>query len=156
MSYKFNSIVNRNEADALKEMIFKRARERAQAMSEDVQSDVMDIARGSFVSDNNPFSRIIEPEKVSEAKPLRETVPPKPEGDKGENADIGFPVRVPKVKQNQVINEQISSAVIQNNMLEARNTLSSKQNFMGALNFLNSQAAISLIKTRADRFEMVV
>ena len=45
---------------------------------------------------------------------------------------------------------------IQNNMAEAREALSSKKSFMGALNFLNSQAAVSLMRTRADKFEIVV
>ena len=153
MNYKFNSIVNRNEADALKEMIFKRARERAQSLNEDVQSDVMDMARNSFVSDNNPFSGIKEktaPQKIDE--PVK-TNPTEPLA--ANDNTIGFPVKEPILRQNK-INEQISSTVIQNNMREARNTLSNKQSFMGALNFLNSQAAISLLKTRADRFEIVV
>lgn len=154
MSYKFNSIVNKNEADALKDMIFKRARERSQALNEDVQADIMDIARDSFVSNNNPFSRIIESQPVNNEK----TETPKAAIEEVEQSDtgLGFPVREPKLRQDRVINEQISSTVIKNNMLEARNTLSNKQSFMGALNFLNSQAAISLIKTRADRFEMIV
>jgi hypothetical protein len=41
-------------------------------------------------------------------------------------------------------------------MEEARKTLSNKKSFMGALNFLNSQAAVSLMRTRADKFEIVV
>ena len=41
-------------------------------------------------------------------------------------------------------------------MMEARAALGNKATFMGALNFLNSQAAISLVKTRADKFEMIV
>ena len=45
MNYQFNSYVNRKEAEALKEMIFRRARERAQSMTDDVQADVMSIAR---------------------------------------------------------------------------------------------------------------
>ena len=40
-------------------------------------------------------------------------------------------------------------------MQEARAGLSNKKSFMGALNFLNSQAAISLIKTRGNKFEML-
>ena len=153
MNYKFDSIVNKTEAAALKDMIFKRAAERAQLLNEDVQSDVMDLARDSFVSDNNPFSRIIKDNVKQEPVPETTTQ------EVHQNEEIGFPVREPKnleLKQNKVVNDQISSAVIQNNMLEARNTLSNKQSFMGALNFLNSQAAISLIKTRADKFEMVV
>ena len=57
--------------------------------------------------------------------------------------------------QSKLLNEQQVSAAVTNNMQEARVGLSNKQSFMGALNFLNSQAAISLIKTRADRFEVV-
>ena len=34
----YNSIVSASEAEALKEMIFKRARERAEAMTKDVDS----------------------------------------------------------------------------------------------------------------------
>ena len=44
---------------------------------------------------------------------------------------------------------------INNNMAEAREALSNKKSFMGALNFLNSQAAVSLIRTRADKFEIM-
>ena len=75
--------------------------------------------------------------------------------------EIGFsqkkrPENVQIKQRNDIINEQIASKAIQNNMVEARAALSSKQSFMGALNFLNSQAAVSLIRTRADKFEMVV
>ena len=79
-SYKFESIVNRQEADALKEMIFKRARERADSIAKETQdtytsavkNDIMDLARDTFVSNKNPFS--IEP------------VPAQPE----EQAEVGF------------------------------------------------------------------
>ena len=60
MSYKFDSIVSKNEAAALKDMIFKRAQERAKSFNDDAQADVMDMARDSFVSKDNPFSKIIE------------------------------------------------------------------------------------------------
>ena len=53
MNYQLNSYVNRKEAEALKDMIFKRARERAQSMTDDVQADVMSIARESFTSKGN-------------------------------------------------------------------------------------------------------
>lgn len=140
-----SSIVNKNEADALKEMIFRRVRERSQAATDDVQADVMELARDSFVSKNNPFSQIVKKEKEEEVN----------------EPEIGFsqkkrPENVQIKQRNDIINEQIASKAIQNNMVEARAALSSKQSFMGALNFLNSQAAVSLIRTRADKFEMVV
>ena len=151
MSYKFDSIVNKHEADALKEMIFRRVRERSESMTDDVQQDVMDIARESFVSKNNPFSKIIESSPAPEVK--AEAKPQKAAGEEG----IGFPVREIKSASNssRLINEQITQAAIENNMLSAREGLSSKKSFMGALNFLNSQAAISLIRTRADKFEII-
>lgn len=155
MSYKFDSIVNKHEADALKEMIFKRARERAKAFNEDAQSDVMDMARETFVSKNNPFSKIIEntnninPEQQVNSK--EDTIIEKEEKD-----DIGFPVKELKLQQNRNINSQMTANAINNNMAEARDALSNKKSFMGALNFLNSQAAVSLMRTRADKFEAIV
>ena len=40
-------------------------------------------------------------------------------------------------------------------MLEAREALSNKKGFVGALNFLNAQAAVSLARTRTDKFEVI-
>lgn len=154
MSYKFDSIVNRNEAAALKEMIFKRAQERAQVMSEDTQSDVMDMARDSFVSKDNPFSKIIENTKLSVVEP--EKVQPAKVEPEQKNEEIGFPMPEARLQQNKIINNQMTASAINNNMAEAREALSNNKSFMGALNFLNSQAAVSLMRTRADKFEIVV
>lgn len=153
MTYKFDSIVNKSEADALKDMIFRRVRERSQGMNEKVQSDVMNLARDSFVSSDNPFSKIINSNKPQES--VEQLTEP---AKTVENQGIGFPVREAKTRisgQSFVLNEQLASAEIASTMQEARAGLSSKQSFMGALNFLNSQAAISLIKTRADKFELL-
>ena len=154
MGYKFDSIVNNSEAAALKEMIFRRARERSQDLNEGEQADIMNMARESFVSKDNPFSRIIESNEVKniEAKTKAEDV---------KQTEIGFPIKEKpevdaKVKQNQIIHERITAAEINNNMAEAREALTNKKSFMGALNFLNSQAAVSLMRTRADKFEIVV
>ena len=148
-NYKFDSIVTRKEADALKDMIFQRIRERSESINEDMQSDVMDLARDSFVSKDNPFSRIIE-----------EAAAPAPKESNELREEIGFPQKdlkssVQVKSQNSVLSEQVVRQAVQNNMIEARNALSNKPSFMGALNFLNSQAAISLAKTRSDKFEML-
>lgn len=151
MSYALNSFVNRNEAEALKEMIFRRVRERSESVSEDVQNDVMDMARESFVSKDNPFSKIVTDNGVETEN--SKTVHAE------ETAEIGFPQRELKsraVEHSRVLAEQISVKAIQDNMSEARAELSNKKSFMGALNFLNAQAAVSLMKTRADKFEMLV
>ncbi len=149
MAYKFDTFVNKQEADALKDMIFKRAKERAAAMTEDVQNDVMDMARSSFVSQNNPFSKIVNKPEAAAEQDLE------PENNK----EIGFPQKEGVERaaaQSRIINEQIAGAQVANTMQEARAGLSNKSSFMGALNFLNAQAAVSLIRTRADKFEILV
>lgn len=152
MSYKFDSIVSKNEAAALKDMIFKRAQERAKSFNDDAQADVMDMARDSFVSKDNPFSKIIEntkPENTTTKEEIAKTT------QKDDGVGSPMPKEV-KLQQNNVINNQITSSAINNNMREAREALTNKKSFMGALNFLNSQAAVSLMRTRADKFEIVV
>lgn len=155
MSYKFDTIVNRQEANALKEMIFKRVRERAEAFSETEQKDVMDLARSSFVSRNNPFSQIASQEtKTSEDVRVKAS---EQNETSLNNGDIGFPQHELKIKkQNTEIVENISVKEVQNTMQEARESLSNRKSFMGALNFLNSQAAVSLIRTRIDKFEVLI
>ncbi len=157
MNYQLNSYVNRQEAEALKELIFKRARERAATMTEDFQADLMNIARESFVSNKNPFSQIITTEKnnteekiqnTEKTSALREYVEVMEENTE----EIGFPIKnIPSgaVNQNKIIKEQLTAAQVQNTMAEAREGLSNKKSFMGALEFLNSHAAASLLNKRA-------
>ena len=163
MSYQFNSYVNRQEAEALKEMIFKRARERANAMTSDVQADVMSIARESFVSNNNPFSQILTqtaaetPKAASEIKQtetqksaLHEFVEAAEKAVE-KTEQIGFEPRnlfTGAANQNRMIKEQLVASQVQNTMIEARAGLTNKKSFMGALEFLNSQAAVSLMNRR--------
>lgn len=154
-NYKFDSIVSRNEQEALRDMIFKRARERAEALNEniqssytsDIKSDVMDLARDSFVSEHNPFSQKSEPATVVE--------------EKAPEAEIGFSKRhVETLKaqieyKNKLTREEIVNKETEANMQDARADFSSKKTFMGALDFLNSQASIALVKTKDKRFEAI-
>lgn len=162
MSYQFDSYVNRQEANALKEMIFKRARERANSMTDDVQADVMNIARESFVSKKNPFSEIMA--QTAEASVNETIVQPQPKEvmplnnfvDKieAQAEQVGFPKKnlfSASANQYRAISEQITASQIVNNMNEAREGLSNKKSFMGALDFLNSQASISLLNKRAGK-----
>ena len=166
MNYQFNSYVNRKEVETLKEMIFQRARERANSMMGDVQQDVMSIARESFVSNNNPFSQILD--QTAEAQqPREEVVSPNEvkasalhdfvEAAEAQAEEVGFPKKnfFAGVNQNRVIQEQASARQIQNNMIEAREGLSNKKSFMGALEFLNSQAAVSLLNRRSKGVDIV-
>ena len=107
------------------------------------------MARTSFVSDNNPFSKIVNKPVVQE----------EPTVQKSEERAIGFPQREGGQRiagQSRLIKEQIAASTVQSTMQEARAALSNKSSFMGALNFLNSQAAVSLIRTRADKFDIIV
>ena len=162
MNYNLNSYVSKKESEALKEIIFNRVRERSESMNAEVQTDIMDVARESFVSKNNPFSQIVQgmqetAERVENVEKSAQEYK-KEVGTNQAGVGIGFPQRVEKayaLEQNRLIQEQMTVLAIQNNMNEAREALSNKKSFMGALNFLNTQGAVSLMRTRADRFEVL-
>lgn len=148
-----NSTVNRQEAETLKEMIFNRVRARAEEFNKEtqesyttnIQYDVMDIARDSFISTKNPFSTNITTEnKANEIK----------EEEKISNSGLGFEVSSKKVPNtnNQAINYEIVQKTVNDNMNTARNELCKNSSFVGALNFLNSQASIVLIEKRGKNF----
>lgn len=156
-NYK-SAIVNQQEVNTLKNIIFSRVRERTDSLVNEEHGEVMDLARNSFVSENNPFSAIIKRTEES-FRSAAENKTNTAGQDDTQTDEIGFSVKHVASQlsnQNRIISEQIAAATINNTMYEAREGLSSKKSFMGALNFLNSQAAVSLIKTRADRFEIVV
>lgn len=158
-NYSLNkSIVSDSEALALKEMIFQRARERAQALNDEVQSsytssvqtDIMDLARASFVESKNPFAQKSESDsKINNESP------------KNNEPEIGFPIpRNHKIKthiehKNTDINSDVADAAIKSAMVDARSDFTKKTSFMGALNFLNSQATIALVKNRGTVFEAI-
>ena len=159
-NYRFNSIVSNSEQEALKEMIFKRAKERAQAITDDIQTEyasniqnnVMELARDSFVASKNPFSQLVEtPDKTNEVT----------EKDEEENKEIeiGFAKRQVNDLKTQISNNNkvqsadIASKEVQDAMMSARTELYKKPSFMGALNFLNSQATIALVKNKGQTFE---
>lgn len=157
MTHTFNTIVNKSESEALKDMIFKRAQERAKNYSDDLQNDVMDLARESFSGKGNPFSLMSEAKVEAKVDTFeRQDV----EESATQDAQIGFPQRSLKTpsmmsaQSSKFVAERASMAV-QSTMMDAREGLAKNKGFMGALNFLNSQAAISLIKTRADKFEVM-
>ena len=159
MNYQLGSFVNKSEAEALKDLIFKRAKERSKAMSEDIHADIMNIARESFVNNKNPFSQalpetkeeIIQAENMPE-KEKTSSIHEYVEEAEEQAEEIGFPLRnlvQRAANQNMMIKNQITSAQVQNTMIEAHQELSNKKSFMGALAFLNSHAAASLFNQRA-------
>ena len=159
MNYKFDSIVNKQEAEALKDMIFKRVRERSQAMTDDVQADVMSLARESFVkSNNNPFAQFIDGEENSKPAQTPAAKTTESTGTHDMPDGIGFPQRELKARaqeQERMVKDEISTIALRSTMNEARESLSNKRNFLEALNFLNTQGSVSLMRTRSDRFEVM-
>lgn len=161
-NYTYDSIVSRSEAEALKDMIFKRVRARAEALNENTQnsytttikSDVMELARDSFVANKNPFS-ILDNNKTG----TNSTKPEETVNNQTEDNSIGLSERKQIKTQihskTQEFNNNIASATIESNMDDIRENLSQKSHFMGALDFLNSQASIALINKKGKSFEAV-
>lgn len=166
-NYNYSNIVSSQEAEALKEMIFKRARERAEALNKEVQAsftdniqnDVMQVARDSFNATKNPFAIKNNPNIESidtfKEKEEEEVI----ELEEVKDYEIGFAQRsIDEIKaqihhRNKVSNENNSMQLITENMDNARTQLSNKKNFIGALEFLNSQATIALVKNKGKKFE---
>lgn len=165
-TFSTHSTVNRQEAEALKEMIFNRVRARAEAMNKDVQdsyvdkvqTELMDIARVSLTNTRNPFA-------TQDEKPITEqAIKPEPETVTVEKAtkDIdhfGFATQQAEYISSQIRlktttkNEEIAKYTIESTMDDAHQSLEKKSSFMGALNFLNSQATIALVNKKSQRFE---
>ena len=76
-----------------------------------------------------------------------------------ESNKIGFPqVKNPSLKvhadtRTKETDVEISASQIQDIMNDAYKNLNSKKTFIGALDFLNSQATIALINKKAKKFE---
>ena len=170
-TYTSKSTVDRQEAEALKEMIFNRVRARAEAMSQDAQSsyvddihnDLMDEARNSFIATKNPFS-LAKPTKISENNTIEapkkvELKKPEPKEKTKEyeafeawlasNEMLNFQAET----KTNIENKKIINNTIETTMEDARGTYEKKSTFIGALDFLNSQASISLIYQKGKRFE---
>ena len=150
-NYNYDFIVTRSEQEALKEMIFKRARERAEQLNkktqagymDNVQNDIMELAHNSFTASKNPFS-----EKTTEEERAKQSL---------SYRNIGFSERKIKDIKERINNEkkQAETSAVDNNMKEARSEFENKKAFTGALDFLNSQASISLNYKKKATFEAI-
>ena len=143
-------------------MIFSRARERAEALSkktndtftESIKDDVMEIARNSFTSNKNPF--------INNTKNIETIKDDNYENTTNSNTideSIGFKQRnVNTVKENiqnshKILNEHIANYEIMQTMQQTKADNTNKKTFVGALNFLNSQAAVTLNNGKGKRFQ---
>jgi hypothetical protein len=152
-----NSIVPPHEVDALKDMIYKRARERAQLLANEVQNsyttsfhdEIMISARESLSSVKNPFLTKVENNNIEKPNETNIVERNEIESAKKNVEDIKTQIH----KKNNEERNNIAENTIQAVMDNARVNLSNKQSFIGALNFLNSQASIVLIKKNCINFE---
>ena len=152
-NYNYNkAIVSKAETEALKEMIFKRARQRAEALAQETQKqytssfkdEIMDIARSSFDAPGNPFAQ-----NKTETKTEKHN-------------NIGFKQKqtdkeIKKIIQskNDITKELTSQEEITRVMKAAATEFENTKQFVGALNFLNAQAGINLADRRKARFEII-
>ena len=152
------AIVSKSETEALKEMIFNRARQRAAALAQETQNqytssfkdEIMDIARSSFNAPGNPFAqKIAETNTETNIKPKKQT-------------QIGFEQKQTDKEINQIIKsknditkEIASQREISHVMQTAATEFENTKQFVGALNFLNAQAGINLADRRKARFEII-
>ncbi len=160
MSYSLkNTIVSQAEIDSLKDIILKRAQVRSQELANEVQNDLttsfqnelMANARESFNISKNPFT-------IKEEKPLEEVAPLVDEVTVKETEIVKNQVSEIKTqisKKSTNINTDMTDLAIKSVMENARIDFSNRQSFIGALNFLNSQATISLIKSKGKDFNAI-
>jgi len=164
-SYSYTGIVSKAETEALKELIFNRARQRAENLAKDTQEkytssfreDIMDIARNSFNSPGNPFAQKTELVH-NENQKVRENQPQVKE----RHNDIGFKQRTTEnnIKEiikfrNDLSKEKIANNEISGIMQQAGAEFTTSKNFTGALEFLNSQASIYMAGERKAKFDTI-
>lgn len=156
----FNSIVSKSEADALKDMIFKRVRERAENLNKETQNtytssvhnEIMEIARNSFVSDNNPFS--IKQKEIKKEEALNITHSSQKEIIE-ESKRKAEELKAQIIRKNEAAKTDYFVKTMEENMQDAQIGLTKKHTFIGALEFLNSQASVSLIQKRGKNFNAI-
>ena len=150
--------IDRKETASIRDAIFKRAKEKAEALTEEksekytsqVQSDVMDIARESIqASPMNPFNQFLDNIKqqnniIVEEKPVQKETPKFGKLYKKE------------LKRNieSASNETFENSVKNETMTEARNQFRQGTNLMATLNFLNTQAAIKMAENAHSKIKV--
>ncbi len=157
-NYNYNAIVSRNEAEALKEMIFNRIRQRAEAMAKDAQNnyttsfkeEIMDIARSSVEVQRNPFNTQIKEQKTNNVHSSEQ------------KQEVGFKQKVSEnnikeiIRQkNEIVRENAAQNEIAGVMNKAGEEFGNSKNFVGALKFLNAQAGVNMANKHKTSFEAI-
>ncbi len=145
----FNLNSGKEDFTSLKEAIFRRAREKAEALNSevkesytnDIKADVMESARISVR--NNPFVNLLEERETPvENKHVSEVKRP----EILHSRNIEFKRTKSKRFPSRINSELYTAAVREGTMREASETLRQNQNVLNSLKFLNTQAAIALNK----------
>ena len=144
INFNFNS--NNEDYTSLKEAIFRRAREKAEALNSDLKSgytsdiknDIMESARVSVR--NNPFINLLDEETSVEE--VRSVATPKAEIKHSRDWHAKKTRQMPSRLNNQLY----TAAVRDGAMREASETIRQNKDLMASLTFLNTQAAIALNK----------
>lgn len=163
-NYGYTGIVSKAETEALKELIFNRARQRAEAIAKSTQeeytssfrNEIMDIARSSFNTPGNPFAQRIENQQPKEHAVEEKT-------STGERKPyVGFKQKTNEENIKRIIkskNEMTSEAAagreISGIMNSAGVEFADRKNFTGALEFLNSQASIYMASQKKAKFDAI-
>jgi DNA polymerase III delta prime subunit len=165
MSNISQDIVSKNEAEALKEMIFRRIQERAENIAAESQNnyttsvkyEIMDIARGSVRNSKNPFALNIsnEPQKTSSDNKVQpEEIKNEPMPSKLNREDIAK-MKEKIEKGHQALREYLAENEVSDIMDEASNSLRTRKSFTGALEFLNSKASQSIANRKSYGFDAI-
>lgn len=155
--------IDRAETASIKDAIFKRAREKAQTLTEEksenytsqVQNDVMDIARGSIdASPMNPFNQFMENLGLQNGQPEKL--------DALDRVASKSELEIPAIKPNYTKElkhniESVSDKTFANSVKDetmARARAQFRTNLNATLNFLNTQAAIKMAKNAHSKIKI--
>ena len=154
--------ISQQSSNDLKDVIIKHAQERGQTLANQIQNnytnsfhdEIMISARESFRIKNNPFA-IKEEKPIEEIKNKKEKIKNKVheiESLKKQINDIKAQIH----NKHAQVSNNMSYLTVGTIMSEAKNELSIKKSFTGALNFLNNQASICLLRSWRQDFEAYV
>lgn len=148
--------IDKSQVNSIKEAIFARAREKSNALAEEknenytsqVQNDVMDTVRDSLnIPEINPFNQFIK--SINGGGATNNTSPTNVEA-KSEAAPpekVEAPQREVKHNIESVNNSNYTNSVRNETMNAARDQFIQPMSLADTLNFLNTQAAISMAKS---------
>lgn len=153
--------IDRKETASIKDAIFRRAREKAEALTEEksenytsqVQKDVMDIARETIKpSPMNPFNQFMDNLGIQNGQPTVSETSQQPVTDTEKLKET----YTKELKRNieSVSHQAFANSVKEETMTEARNQF--RSNLNATLSFLNTQAAIKAAENAHSKINFMI